>query len=76
MVEAIIKNKRRILPSSAYLQGEFGLNDIFIGVPCKLGEGGLLEVVELDLSDTEKEALTNSANAVQSTIEDLRNLDY
>ncbi len=76
MAEAIIKNKRRILPSSAYLQGEFGLNDIFIGVPCKLGEGGLLGVVELELSDTEKEALTNSANAVQSTIEDLRNLDY
>ena len=76
MAEAIIKNKRRILPSSAYLQGEFGLNDIFIGVPCKLGEGGLQEIVELDLSDAEKEALTNSANAVQSTIEDLRNLDY
>ena len=76
MAEAIIKNKRRILPSSAYLQGEFGLNDIFIGVPCKLGEGGLQEVVELELSDAEKEALTNSANAVQSTIEDLRNLDY
>jgi len=76
MAEAIIKNKRRILPSSAYLQGEFGLNDIFIGVPCKLGEGGLLEIVELELSDSEKEALTSSANAVQSTIEDLRNLDY
>lgn len=76
MAEAIIKNKRRILPSSAYLQGEFGLNDIYIGVPCKLGEGGLQEVVELELSDSEKEALTNSANAVQSTIEDLRNLDY
>ncbi len=76
MAEAIIKNKRRILPSSAYLQGEFGLSDIFIGVPCKLGEGGLQEVVELELSDSEQEALTNSANAVQSTIEDLRNLDY
>jgi len=76
MAEAIIKNKRRILPSSAYLQGEFGLNDIYIGVPCKLGEGGLQEIVELELSDAEKEALTNSAAAVQSTIEDLRNLDY
>jgi malate dehydrogenase len=76
MAEAIIKNKRRILPSSAYLQGEFGLNDIYIGVPCKLGEGGLQEVVELKLSDAEQEALTSSAAAVQSTIEDLRNLDY
>lgn len=71
MCEAIVKNKRRILPCAAYLTGEYGQEGIFLGVPCKLGEGGLQEIIELDLSSAEQEALGNSAEAVRSTLESL-----
>ena len=72
MVEAIVHNRKRILPCAAYLEGEYGERDIFLGVPCKLGEGGLQEILEVDLTDGEKAALSNSAEAVRSTIEVLR----
>lgn len=71
MVEAIVKDKRRILPCSAYLTGEYGFDGIFLGVPCKLGRGGLLEVVEVQLTDQERAALEKSAHAVRETIEQL-----
>lgn len=73
MCEAIVKDKRRILPCAAYLTGEYGEEGIFLGVPCKLGEGGLQEIIELELSDSEQEALRNSAGAVRSTLESLKN---
>ncbi|MEX2527471.1 MAG: malate dehydrogenase [Gemmatimonadota bacterium] len=75
MAEAIVKNKRRILPCAAYLQGEYGMNDIYLGVPCKLGEGGLQEIVEVELTAPEREALEASADAVRSTVEALKALD-
>ena len=69
MAEAIVKNKKRILPCSAWLQGEYGMKNIFLGVPCKLGEGGLEKVVEVELSADEMEALKKSGEAVRSTQE-------
>ena len=68
MAEAIVKNKRRILPCAAYLEGEYGHEGIFLGVPCQLGEGGLQKIIEVELTDSEAEALANSAGAVHETI--------
>ena len=67
MVEAIALDKRRILPCSAWLQGEFGLRDVFCGVPCKLGRGGLERIVEISLTDAERADLAKSAEAVRVT---------
>ncbi|MBW4633470.1 MAG: malate dehydrogenase [Iphinoe sp. HA4291-MV1] len=68
MVESILLNQSRLLPVAAYLQGEYGLNDIFIGVPCRLGCGGIEKVVELQLTDAERDALHTSAQAVRKSI--------
>jgi malate dehydrogenase len=68
MVEAIVKNKQRLLPCSAWLEGEFGLTDVYLGVPCKLGAGGMEKVVEIELTKEEKAALEKSAAAVRSTM--------
>ena len=68
MVEAIVKDKRRVLPCAAWLQGEYGLSDLYLGVPCKLGANGLEAVIEVELSDDERTALVKSAEAVQSTM--------
>jgi malate dehydrogenase len=74
MAEAIVKDKRRILPCSAWLQGEYGMKDLFLGVPCLLGEGGLKKIIEVELSDAEKAALAASGEAVMSTVKDLKAL--
>jgi malate dehydrogenase len=68
MAEAIVRDKRRILPCAAYLEGEYGHEGIFLGVPCQLGEGGLQRIIEVELTESEAEALTNSARAVRETI--------
>ncbi len=68
MVEAIVKDKRRVLPCAAFLQGEYGQEGIYLGVPCKLGEGGLLDILEVELTEAEREALGQSADAVRSTM--------
>ncbi|MDQ8154330.1 MAG: malate dehydrogenase [Gemmatimonadota bacterium] len=65
MVEAIVNDQKRILPCSAWLEGEYGMTGLFLGVPCKLGRGGLLKVVEIELSADEKVALEKSADAVR-----------
>jgi malate dehydrogenase len=67
MVEAIALDKRRILPCSAWLQGEFGLRDVFCGVPCKLGRNGLERIIEITLTDAERAELIKSADAVRAT---------
>jgi malate dehydrogenase len=67
MVEAIALDKKRILPCSAWLQGEFGLRDVFCGVPCKIGRGGLERIIEVTLIDAERDELKKSAEAVRST---------
>jgi malate dehydrogenase len=64
MAEAIVKDKKRILPCAAWLQGEYGFNDLFLGVPCLLGAKGMERVIEVELTDEEKAALKASADAV------------
>ncbi len=68
MAEAIVKNKRRILPCAAWLEGEFGLAGLYVGVPCKLGAGGLQQIVEVELSSKEQIALNKSAEHVRETM--------
>jgi malate dehydrogenase len=67
MIEAIALDKKRILPCSAWLQGEFGLRDVFCGVPCKLGRSGLERIIEVTLTKAEQEELNQSAEAVRAT---------
>lgn len=71
MVESILKDKKRILPCAALLQGEYGHDGIFMGVPVKLGAGGVEEVIELDLTAEEKSAFDESANHVRELIKSL-----
>jgi malate dehydrogenase len=66
MAEAIVLDKRRILPCSAWLQGEFGLTDVYCGVPCMLGRNGLERIIEITLTDAERTALHASAEAVRA----------
>jgi malate dehydrogenase len=72
MVEAILKDKRKILPCAALLQGEYGYKDLFVGVPVKLGASGMQQIIEIKLTDEEKSALQNSANAVKELVDKLK----
>jgi malate dehydrogenase len=65
MVDAVIKDKKKILPCAAYLQGEYGLRDVYLGVPVKLGKGGVEQVLEIALTPEEKAALEKSAGHVR-----------
>ncbi len=71
MVEAILKDRRRILPASAYLDGAYGMRGIYLGVPVRLGAGGVEEVIELELNPEEREALRVSGDGVSSLIREL-----
>jgi malate dehydrogenase len=64
MAEAIVQDQKRILPCSAWLEGEYGLKGLFLGVPCKLGRKGLEKIIEVELTADEKAALKKSADAV------------
>ena len=68
MVEAILKDKKKILPCSVYLQGEYGISDLFVGVPAKLGAKGLEEIVEIKLTTEEQAAFQKSAAAVEELV--------
>ena len=68
MVEAILKDKKKILPCAAYLQGEYGVNGLFVGVPCKLGARGLEQIIQIKLTSEEQAALKKSADAVQELV--------
>jgi len=68
MVEAIVQDKKRILPCAAWLQGEYGLSGMYCGVPCKLGRTGLEKILEVELSPDEQAALKKSAEAVKETM--------
>jgi malate dehydrogenase len=69
MVEAIVKDKKRLLPCSAWLTGEFGLKDVYLGVPCLLGAGGAEKIVEIEMTADEKAALAKSADDVRATMQ-------
>src|SRR3981189_537286 len=68
MVEAIFKDKKKILPCAAYLEGEYGINGLYVGVPCKLGARGLEQIIEINLLAEERIALQKSAAAVQELV--------
>ena len=72
MVDAILKDKRKILPCAAFLQGEYGLKDLFVGVPVKLGRNGIEQIIEIKLTDEENAALQKSADAVKELVEKLK----
>lgn len=68
MVESILKDKKKILPCAAYLEGEYGISNLFIGVPVKLGKNGVEEIIQIALTDEEKNALDKSAQAVKELV--------
>jgi malate dehydrogenase len=74
MVEAILKDKHLIIPASAYLQGEYGLKDMFFGVPVQIGRTGVEKIIEYQLDEAEKTALQKSAEAVRQSITALHSL--
>jgi malate dehydrogenase len=74
MAEAILKDKKKILPCAAYLQGEYGIKDLFVGVPVKLGERGVEQIIEIKLNDDENKALQHSAEAVRKLVDDMKRL--
>src|ERR1700746_2116577 len=69
MAEAILKDKKKILPCAAYLQGEYGIKGLFVGVPCKLGARGLEQIIEIKLTEEEQAALKKSAGAVKELVD-------
>jgi malate dehydrogenase len=69
MVEAILKDQKRVIPSAVYLQGEYGYDGLYIGVPAVLGASGVERVIEMELNDEEKAALDHSANAVKTVVD-------
>ena len=69
MVEAIVRDQKRIFPVCAWLTGEYGINDLYIGVPVKLGKNGIEEIIELELNDEEKALLVESEKAVRGVAE-------
>jgi malate dehydrogenase len=68
MVASILRDEKRILPTCVQLTGEYGLDDVFVGVPAKLGKNGIEQIIELDLNDEEADALRKSADAVRETV--------
>ncbi len=76
MAEAILKDQNRILPCAAYLQGEYGYKDLFVGVLCQLGGNGMEKVIEITLNEEEKAGLDNSVRAVRGLVADLEKLEY
>jgi malate dehydrogenase len=74
MVEAILKDKKRILPCAAFLEGEYGIRDLYVGVPVKLGARGIEQILEIRLTPEERQALQKSADAVKDLVDALRRL--
>ena len=74
MAEAILKDKKLIIPASAYMQGEYGLNDMYFGVPVMLGVNGMEKIIEYDLDEEEKAAFDSSAEAVKEIHEAMKKL--
>ncbi|MGI6455904.1 MAG: malate dehydrogenase [bacterium] len=71
MVESIIHDANSVLPCSVYLQGQYGISDLYVGVPCKLGRNGLTEIIEVKLDSGEQQALLNSAEIYRKSIDEL-----
>tara|TARA_Y100001954_G_scaffold239002_1_gene310237 strand:+ start:2035 stop:3054 length:1020 start_codon:yes stop_codon:yes gene_type:complete len=71
MAEAVINDRRRVIPASCYLSGQYGLDDVYIGVPCVIGANGVEKIFELDLTESELESLQGSANFYKSQLKEL-----
>ncbi len=71
MVEAVLHDSGMVLPCSCYLTGQYGINDLYVGVPCKLGRNGVREVVEVDLNPVDRESILNSAKIYRQSIDEL-----
>ena len=69
MAEAIVNDQKRVLPCTVYLDGEYGISDVCVGVPIKLGKNGIEEIIELKLNNEEKALFDDSANHVKKTIQ-------
>ncbi|MDY6935345.1 MAG: malate dehydrogenase [Spirochaetota bacterium] len=76
MVESILSDKNKIIPCSVYLEGEYGISDLFVGVPVKLGDCGVKEIIEIELNDEERNSLMNSAKAVEELVNKLKKTGY
>ena len=74
MVEAIVRDQKRVFPVCSWLEGEYGMNDIFLGVPVVLGKNGIEKIIELNLNDNEKHMLNKSAEAVRNVMSVLDNM--
>lgn len=74
MAESILKDKKKILPCAAYLEGEYGISGLFVGIPVKLGKNGVEQIIPLALTAEEKQALTKSAAAVQELVETMKKM--
>jgi malate dehydrogenase len=74
MVESIMLDQNRIFPCCAWLTGQYGIEDLYVGVPVKLGHGGIKEIIEVDLNEKEQQLLDESASAVRSVLEDFKKL--
>jgi malate dehydrogenase len=75
MVEAVIGDTGAVMPVCAWMSGEYGISDVYLGVPARLGKEGVKEIVELPLTDTEAAALTEAAAAVKEKVDELHELD-
>jgi len=71
MIESIVKDKKEVIPLSAYLDGQYGVRDVCLGVPAIVGRGGIEKIVELPLDEFEKDQLTKGANNVKEAISNL-----
>ena len=69
MVEAVLKDQKRVIPSAVYLNGQYGYEGLFMGVPAVLGAGGVEKVIEMELNDDERAMLDHSAEAVRSVVD-------
>ena len=74
MVKSIVNNSDEIFPVCAWLEGQYGIDDVYLGVPAKLGKDGVTEVVEFELTEHEKNALIDASNAVKAKVEELNNI--
>ena len=72
MAEAILKDQKRVLPSIAYLEGEYGMDGLYLGVPTVLGAGGIEKIIELDLTEDEQAKLKKSADSVRKVMDILQ----
>jgi malate dehydrogenase len=75
MAKSYLRDKRRLLPCAANLKGEYGLNDIYVGVPCIIGKNGVEKVVEIELSAAERDMFDHSVNAVRGLVDACKGID-